>query len=143
MFAMVPITNVALGTLPPERLKNASGLYNLTRNLGGAVGLALLNTVLNDRLDLHLARLHDAVTWSRGPANETLSVLTQRFTSLGFGSDAHNMAIKQLTLMARQQGTVMAFGDVFLLLAVLFLAFGALILVMRKPPEQAQPVSEH
>jgi hypothetical protein len=53
------------------------------------------------------------------------------------------MAIKQLTLMARQQGTVMAFGDVFLLLAVLFLAFGALILIMRKPPEQAQPVSEH
>ena len=41
MPAMVPINNVALGTLPPERLKNASGLYNLTRNLGGAVGLAL------------------------------------------------------------------------------------------------------
>jgi DHA2 family multidrug resistance protein len=143
MFAMVPITNLALGTLPPERLKNASGLYNLTRNLGGAVGLALLNTVLNNRTDLHLARLHDAVTWTRGPANETLSLLTQRFTSLGYGSDAHTMAIKQLTLMARQQGTVMAFGDVFLLLAVLFLAFGALILVMRKPPEQAQPVSEH
>jgi DHA2 family multidrug resistance protein len=36
MFAMVPITNLALGTLPPERLKNASGLFNLTRNLGGA-----------------------------------------------------------------------------------------------------------
>lgn len=36
MFAIVPITNLALGTLTPERLKNASGLYNLTRNLGGA-----------------------------------------------------------------------------------------------------------
>jgi hypothetical protein len=49
MFAMVPITNLALGTLPPERLKNASGLFNLTRNLGGAFGLAALNTVLDDR----------------------------------------------------------------------------------------------
>ena len=141
MFAMVPITNLALGTLPPERLKNASGLYNLTRNLGGAVGLALLNTVLNDRIDLHLARLHDAVNWSRGPATETLALLTQRFSN--FGVDAQTMAIKQMTLMAHQEGTVMAFGDVFLLLAVLFVGFAALVLVMRKPPEQAQPVSEH
>ena len=38
MVCMVPINNIALGTLPPERIKNASGLYNLTRNLGGAVG---------------------------------------------------------------------------------------------------------
>jgi len=55
---MIPINNVALGTLPPERVKNASGLFNLTRNLGGAVGLAGLNTILNDLTDLHLARLH-------------------------------------------------------------------------------------
>ncbi len=65
MFAMVPVTNLALGTLPPERLKNASGLFNLTRNLGGAVGLAVINTVLNHRIDLHLARLHEAVSGGR------------------------------------------------------------------------------
>ena len=62
MIAMIPINNIALGTLPPERVKNASGLFNLTRNLGGAVGLAALTTILNDRTDLHLARLHEAVT---------------------------------------------------------------------------------
>ena len=65
MIAFIPINNISLGTLPQERVKNASGLYNLTRNLGGAVGLAGLTTVLNDRTDLHLARLHEAVTWSR------------------------------------------------------------------------------
>ncbi len=65
MLAIVPITNVALGTLSPDRLKNASGLFNLTRNLGGAVGLAGLNTVLDNRIDLHLARLHESITWSR------------------------------------------------------------------------------
>src|SRR5579871_3751553 len=48
MMAMVPTNNIALGTLPPERVKNASGLFNLTRNLGGAVGLALINQVLNE-----------------------------------------------------------------------------------------------
>ena len=64
MLCMIPINNIALGTLPPARMKDASGLYNLTRNLGGAVGLALINTVLNDRWDLHLARLHERFTWT-------------------------------------------------------------------------------
>ncbi|TJV27689.1 MAG: MFS transporter, partial [Mesorhizobium sp.] len=53
MLCMVPINNIALGTLPPDRLKNASGLFNLTRNLGGAVGLAVINTVLIDRSAFH------------------------------------------------------------------------------------------
>src|SRR5712675_3755785 len=57
MFAMVPTNNIALGTLAPERVKNASGLFNLTRNLGGAVGLAVINQVLNQRTDLHITRL--------------------------------------------------------------------------------------
>ncbi len=57
MICMVPINNLSLGTLSPAQLKNASGLFNLMRNLGGAVGLALINTLLNKRLDLHLARL--------------------------------------------------------------------------------------
>ena len=52
------------------------------RNLGGAVGLAGLTTILNDRTDLHLARLHEAVTWSRAPALEALNNITQRFSSL-------------------------------------------------------------
>ena len=131
MLAMIPITNLALGTLAPEWLKNASGLFNLSRNLGGAVGLAALNTVLDQRIDLHLARLHEAVTWARQPAQEALTNLTARFHD--FGSDAETMAIKQLMALARQQGIVMAFSDVFLMLAVLFVGFGALAVVMRRP----------
>ncbi len=70
MLCMIPINNIALGTLPPARMKNAAGLYNLTRNLGGAVGLALINTLLNDRWDLHLTRLHERFGWSHAPALE-------------------------------------------------------------------------
>jgi DHA2 family multidrug resistance protein len=141
MLAMIPITNVALGTLPPERLKNASGLFNLSRNLGGAVGLATLNTVLDHRIDLHLARLHDAVTWGRQPAQEALTNLAARFHD--FGGDAQAMALKQLMMLTRQQGTVMAFADVFLMLAVLFVAFGALAFVMRRPAAPAGAAAGH
>jgi MFS transporter, DHA2 family, multidrug resistance protein len=130
MFAIVPITNISLGTLAPERLKNASGIFNLTRNLGGAVGLAGLNTVLNKRTDLHLARLHDSITWARRPVLDTLNGLAARVP----GSDAQNMALKQLFLFTRQQAIVMAFADVFLLLCLLFVVFAPLVWFMRRPP---------
>src|SRR5260370_21101735 len=78
MFAMVPTNNIALGTLPPDRVKNASGLFNLTRNLGGAVGLAIINQVLNERTDLHISRLQERVTWGNATATETLNNFTQR-----------------------------------------------------------------
>jgi DHA2 family multidrug resistance protein len=131
MMAMIPINNIALGTLPPERLKNASGLFNLTRNLGGAVGLAALTTVLNDRTDLHLTRLHEAVTWARQPAVEALDTMTRRFTD--FGGDAQLMAVKQLSTLVHRQGVVMAFADVFLGLTVLFLSLAFLALAMKRP----------
>jgi MFS transporter, DHA2 family, multidrug resistance protein len=141
MIAFIPINNISLGTLPPERVKNASGLYNLTRNLGGAVGLAGLTTILNDRADLHIARLHEAVTWSRPAALEALNNITLRLHS--YGSDAQAMALKQLTLLAHQQGVVMAFADVFFLLTLLFVGLGVLAFVMKKPSQPAAAAAGH
>jgi DHA2 family multidrug resistance protein len=131
MFAIIPVTNTSLGTLPRDRVKNASGLFNLSRNLGGAIGLAALNTVLNKRMDLHLDRLHNQVNWSRGAATDMLANLTARFHD--FGSDASVMAIKQMSLIARREATVMSFADVFLLVTALFVALALLAIVMRRP----------
>jgi DHA2 family multidrug resistance protein len=130
MLAMIPINNVALGTLPPERIKNASGLFNLTRNLGGAVGLAGIMTVLNDRTDLHVARLHDHVTWAHRPVVEMLDALTSRFQGMG---DASAMALKQLNSIVHRQGLVMAYADVFLILSVMFAALIVLVMLVKRP----------
>ena len=71
MVAMIPVSDAgARHAAAGAAVKNASGLFNLMRNLGGAVGLAVINTLLNDRWDLHIQRLHEAVTWSRAAANE-------------------------------------------------------------------------
>jgi MFS transporter, DHA2 family, multidrug resistance protein len=139
MLAIVPITNVALGTLSPDRLKNASGLFNLTRNLGGAVGLAALNTLLNNRTDLHLARLHESITWSRLPAIEALNGFASRMS----GSDARAMALKQMFQLVHQEGVVMAFADVFLLLCLLYVAFAGMIVLMRRPDPVAAGAGGH
>ncbi|MHB2209940.1 DHA2 family efflux MFS transporter permease subunit [Methylobacterium sp. CM6257] len=131
MLCMIPINNIALGTLPPARMKNASGLYNLTRNLGGAVGLALINTLLNDRWDLHLARLHERFTWASTAALERLDTMQRGFGA--YGSAAPGMALKAMTNTVRIQGLVMAFEDVFLALTVLFLAMACAVPLVRRP----------
>ncbi|GAB4065302.1 DHA2 family efflux MFS transporter permease subunit [Ancylobacter sonchi] len=131
MMAMIPINNISLGTLPPAQLKNASGLFNLMRNLGGAVGLALINTVLNDRWDLHLARLHENVQWASTAAVERLDSMTKALGALG--SDADVAALKKLTGQVRIQAEVMAFSDVFLVLTVLFCLLVVAAPLMRRP----------
>ena len=136
MLAMVPINNIALGTLPPERVKNASGLFNLMRNLGGAVGLAGINTFLNDRTDLHLARLHENFT-CRAPGRRRGA---QQHDGALFAASAPTpqaMALKQMTALAHRQASVMAFADVFLALTVLFVMLAALAVLVKKPAAPA------
>jgi DHA2 family multidrug resistance protein len=131
MLVMIPITTVALGTMPLSKMKDASGLFNLTRNLGGAVGLAVINTLLNKRLDLHLARLHEQVAWGSTAAEETLAKLTAAMAR--FGSDASLAATKQLSNLVRQQAVVMSIADVFLALTVLFVAIACMTPIMQRP----------
>ncbi|TMJ47885.1 MAG: DHA2 family efflux MFS transporter permease subunit [Alphaproteobacteria bacterium] len=130
MFAMIPTNNIALGTLAPERVKNASGLFNLTRNLGGAVGLALINQVLNDRTDLHIARLQERVTWGNATATETLNLFTQRLQGMG---DAALMAMKQLSQIVHRQAVVMGYGDAFFMLTLFYCGLSLLVLLLNKP----------
>jgi DHA2 family multidrug resistance protein len=130
MFAMVPVNNIALGTLAPERVKNASGLFNLTRNLGGAVGLAVINQVLNERTDLHISRLQERVTWGNATATETLNMFTQRLQGMG---DAALMAMKQLSQIVHRQAVVMGYGDAFFMLTLFYLGLSLMVIFLKKP----------
>ena len=135
MLCMVSINNLALGTLSPAKLKGASGLFNLTRNLGGAVGLALINTILTDRTALHTERLSEHINFANPAAVGQIASMTANDNASGL--DGATAAIKQLSQMITQQAYVMSFIDVFLLLTGLFgiLAFG--ILLMKKPAAAA------
>jgi DHA2 family multidrug resistance protein len=130
MCAMVPTNNIALGTLAPERVKNASGLFNLMRNLGGAVGLAIINEVLNDRTDLHIVRLQERVTWGNALATETINMLTQKFQGMG---DAAVMALKEFAQIVHRQAAVMSYGDAFFMLTVFYICLSLLVVLVKKP----------
>jgi DHA2 family multidrug resistance protein len=132
MCCMIPINLLALGTLGPDRIKNASGLFNLTRNLGGAFGLAAINMMLQSRTDLHVERLGEHVAWGAAVAEERLAGMVASLEP-ALGADAQAAALQRLAGMVERQGMVMAFADIFLAVAVLFAAMVVLVPMLRKP----------
>ena len=141
MMCMVPINNIALGTLPPARIKNASGLFNLTRNLGGAVGLAIINTVLTQRTDDHYFRVAEHVNYGNPAALEWLNNVGANYDS--YGLDGSSVAIKKLVGVVSQQAWILAFADVFLLLTVLFGSLVFLTVLIRKPSTKPPAGAAH
>jgi DHA2 family multidrug resistance protein len=133
---MLPVNQVALGRLPPDALKNASGLYNLMRNLGGAVGLAMINTVATSRLAMHTLHLQEQVTWSRAAATQALGNMTHMLTAAKSG-DAHLAALKQVAMMVQRQALTLSYNDVLLLMAGCFFVALPLTLLLAKPAEAA------
>ncbi len=86
MLIMLPVNQIALGRLPPQAVKNASGLYNLMRNLGGAVGLALINTVTTNRLAAHTLHLQEHVTWASPAATAMMAKMTNALLAAKSGN---------------------------------------------------------
>jgi DHA2 family multidrug resistance protein len=123
LMCIVPATTMALGALPPALLKNASALFNTMRNLGGAIGIAAINTWLNDRTNLHWSRLTENLHAGDPRVQAWLDHAATRVGTAG--SDPGLTARRALDLLGattRQQAVTMAFADVFWLIAVLFLA---------------------
>ncbi|KRB51902.1 MFS transporter [Rhizobium sp. Root708] len=134
MMCMVPINNIALGTMPPARMRGASGLFNLTRNLGGAVGLAIINTVLTNRQDVHYERLRENVHWGNPAAIDQMNNMTANYNT--YGMDGAAVAIKQMVGIATKQAVVLSFSDIFLMLTVLFTAMIIGVAMLDKPAPQ-------
>jgi DHA2 family multidrug resistance protein len=135
MFVMIASNQMALGRLPPIALKNAAGLYNLMRNLGGAVGLAVINTVINTRMAVHGESLREQVTWSRPAATSMLDNLTALLRSVRPG-EAELMALKRIAALVDQQALTLTYNDVFMLMGIAFFTAVPLTLLLAKPTGQ-------
>jgi DHA2 family multidrug resistance protein len=121
MLCFLPINTLALGLLPMEEVKNASGLYNLMRNLGGAIGLAVANTLIQHLSKAHYAILRESVTATNIPAQEFLSGLGQTMQN-AFVAEPNTAALKRLTDLAFREAQIMTFNNLFQGIAFIFLA---------------------
>ncbi|HEV7267631.1 MAG TPA: MFS transporter [Falsiroseomonas sp.] len=131
MFVMLPINQITLGTLPAEQVKNASGLYNLMRNLGGAMGLAAINTMATERGFLHRLQLAGQVTWDRPGATAYLDTLTNALALRMDRAEAERAALEIVRQMVGSEATVLAYNDILLALGGLFILAVPLVLLLR------------
>ena len=142
-FSVAPIVTLTLGSLPPDRLRSASGLFNLMRNLGGAIAIAACGTILNDRLNLHFLRLAEHLTSVNVQAANLLHGITARYAALlSDPVHAQTAALKQLWLTAYREALVLTFADAYLAIGTCFALAVLMVPLMRKvrPPSAA---SEH
>jgi DHA2 family multidrug resistance protein len=141
VFAVAPSVTLGLGSLPPERLKYASGLFNMMRNLGGAVGIALCGAVLNDRTNLHFLTIASSLTPANHAMMGALAGMDRQFTeTLGSPAAAHRAALQRLHDIAYAQASTMAYADAFLTIMAAFAIATPLVLLMRRVAAPARPI---
>ncbi len=145
VFAVAPAVTLGLGSLPPERLKYASGLFNMMRNLGGAVGIAICGAVLNARTNLHFLDIASTLTPANAAMNELLATLSTELSAvLGSAPAGHLAALEQLRALAYREASTMAYADAFRTIMLVFAVTTPLVLLLRKvvPPKTA-PADAH
>jgi DHA2 family multidrug resistance protein len=140
VFCVAPAVSLGLGSLPPERLKYASGLFNMMRNLGGAVGIAVSGAVLNDRTNFHFLILASNLTTARP---QTQNLLTTLQSQMGTTINAPRAALQELWNLTYAQAATLAYADAFRAIALAFVAAVCLAPLLRQVTPTAAPVSEH
>jgi DHA2 family multidrug resistance protein len=141
LFCILPITNVALDEFPPEELSNASGLLNFMRNIGGAVGIGLVDTLVNVRpkaigkhlLDLLVAGDPKTAAFVGLPVDLLRGVDIKR-------ADPSDIAFIR-PIVERAAATI-AFNEAWILIGSLLLASLVLIPFLRRPVHAAKATPE-
>jgi len=119
-LAFAPLSAVATAGIEKENAGSASALFNMMRNLGGAIGIASLQTFLTKREQFHSNVLTEAVSLTKQATNERLQELTNYFLTHGASSQAEawRQAVIAIGKVVRQQSYVLAFSDTFFLLGI-------------------------
>jgi len=142
-FCVAPIVTLTLGSLPPERLRSASGLFNLMRNLGGAIGIAAVGTILNDRTNLHFQRIAEHLTAANAQVASLIDSTAARYLqALGDPVQAHDAALKKLWLLAFREAQVQTFANAYLMIAAVFALAFFMVPLMRKVAPPAAPSAD-
>jgi DHA2 family multidrug resistance protein len=145
-FSIAPIVTLTLGGLAPSRLKSASGLFNLMRNLGGAIGIAACGTILNDRANLHFLRLAEHLNATNAAMQEWLQRAGAHFATIQGGDVVHGQAsaLKQLWSLTWREAQVQTYADAFLAVAACLAAATVMVPLLRKVvPPSAPPADAH
>jgi DHA2 family multidrug resistance protein len=134
-LAFAPLSAVATSGIESENAGSASGLFNMLRNLGGAIGIALLQTVLTKREQYHSNVLTSSVSLFEQATRTRIDQLTQYFMNHGVIDrvDAAHRAYVAIGNVVQKQAFILAFSDTFYLLGIALVIALIASLLLRKP----------
>ena len=138
-FLFIPLTTMTMSSVRKEEMANASGIYNLLRNLGGSFGVAFVTTMIARRSQFHQVRLVEHLTpfdpnYQLATSN-TAQFLQQRGLD---ASVAQHGGLSAIYGQFQRQASMMSFNDVFYLLCVFLVLILPLVFLMKKARSEAQ-----
>jgi DHA2 family multidrug resistance protein len=134
-LVFAPLSAVATAGIEAENAGSASGLFNMVRNLGGAVGIAVLQTFLTKREQYHSNVLSQSISLLEQATRTRLEELTQHFVNHGVidRADASRRAVIAVGHIVQKQAFILAFSDTFYLLGAALLVALMATLLLSKP----------
>jgi DHA2 family multidrug resistance protein len=140
----VPLTTISMDAIPREKMGNATSLFNLMRNIGGSIGIAMTGTMLARHGQSTTATLGANITPYDPASQSMLAGLRQAFMAAGSDiTTATARANAALFGMVQRQATMVSFVGIFQLLGVLFIALIPLVLLMKRPKRGGPAAAAH
>ncbi len=132
---LTPLSAISLGSVAAQDAAAASGISNMMRNLGGAIGTAVLSTVVTKREQFHSNIIGQAVDLGREEVRERIAAMTDYFMAHGMTdpAGARHQAIIALGKTVKQQALVMGFSDTFAVVGIVLVLAGIALLLTGKP----------
>ena len=144
-LVLTPLSTITTAGIAPAEAAAASGLSNMLRNLGGAVGTATLATVLTKREQFHSNVIGQSVTLYREEVRQRIAGLTNYFLAHGLSDKAaaQHEAIVALGKIVKRQALIMAFSDTFAVIGIVLALAAVALLFTRKTKVGAGAAGGH
>lgn len=141
MLCFMPLNQASVGSVSREDAGDAAGLYNMARNLGGSIGLALLGVFIDRRVGSHADAIGATVTANSQLAQERLAAQGAALADAGDVARGQMAALAQLTATIHRQALIITYAECFWVLGVGLVLMLPLVFFLRPPPRGA-PVAE-
>ncbi|WP_024575944.1 MULTISPECIES: MDR family MFS transporter [unclassified Afipia] len=142
---LTPLSAISLGSVAPQDAPAASGIANMMRNLGGAVGTAMLSTIVTKREQFHSNIIGQSVDLGREEVRQRIATMTDYFMAHGMTdpAGARHQAIIALGKTVKQQALIMGFSDTFAVVGLVLVLAGIALLLTGKPKGAAAAGGAH
>ena len=143
-MVFVPLTTVTLAVIDREQMGNATGIFNLLRNIGGSVGIAVAATLLSRYAQFYQTVLTPNITPYHQPYVTGVNVLKQKLIQLGVPAPSVDHAANQIVYgQVMKQAATLAYNHIFFIVGIAFLVIIPLLLLLKKPTHHDPSVVAH